>query len=142
MENDYIAKSSISIDVTATELWNALVNPEIIKQFMFGTEVNSSWAEGDPITWKGLWEGKQYEDKGVILKALPGSLLQYTHFSPLAGLPDLPENYHTMTFEITETKETTILELSQDNNSTEKGQKHSESMWEAMLVNLKKILEK
>lgn len=142
MNKDFIAKSSISIDVSATKVWDALVNPDTIEQYMFGTKVISNWAEGGPITWKGLWEGKPYEDKGVILKVVPFRFLQYTHFSPLAGLPDVPENYHTMTFEITEKETYTFLSLSQDNNPTEKGQKHSESMWEAMLVGLKKLLEK
>ncbi|MDB5102899.1 MAG: ATPase [Fibrobacteres bacterium] len=142
MKKDYIAKTSISIDVAAAEVWDALVNPDTIKQYMFGTEVDSNWVEGNPITWSGMWEGKPYKDQGVILKVVPFRFLQYTHFSPLAGLPDAPENYHTMKFEITKKEAFTFLSLSQDNNPTEKGQKHSESMWDAMLIGLKELLEK
>ena len=142
MKTDYIAKASVDIKVSAAEVWEALVNPSTIKQYMFGTDVASSWKVGDPITWKGMWEGKPYEDKGVILELIPCKLLKYTHFSPLAGLPELPENYHTMTYMITEAGSKTFLTLTQDNNPTEKGQAHSEKMWGSMLAGLKILLEK
>ena len=68
MENEmYIAKVSTTINAPITKVWDALTNPEIIRQFMFGTEVVSEWSKGSPIVWKGTWEGKPYEDKGVIL---------------------------------------------------------------------------
>jgi len=60
---------------------------------MFGTNAVSDWKEGSPIVWKGEWMGKKYEDRGVILKLEPGNMIQYSHFSPLTGQPDLPENY-------------------------------------------------
>jgi hypothetical protein len=40
-------------------------------QYMFGTNVISDWQEGSPILWKGEWQGKKYEDLGVILKLEP-----------------------------------------------------------------------
>jgi hypothetical protein len=68
---------------------------------MFGIEVVSEWKEGSQIVWKGEWQGKSYEGKGVILKLKRNSLIQYSHFSPLSGKPDLPENYHTVTIKLT-----------------------------------------
>ena len=65
----------------------ALVDPAAIKQYMFGTTVESDWREGSSIVWKGEWQGRAYEDKGVILRLEPGRLLQYSHFSPLSGAP-------------------------------------------------------
>ena len=41
---------------------------------MFGTDAVSDWKEGSPITWKGEWEGKHYEDRGVILRLEPERL--------------------------------------------------------------------
>jgi uncharacterized protein YndB with AHSA1/START domain len=97
---DTVAKSSIMIDAPAAQVWVALVNPAAIKQYMFGTNVISDWKKGSSILWKGEWNGKSYEDKGVIRKLKPGRTLQYTHFSPLSGLPDRPENYHTVTIQL------------------------------------------
>jgi uncharacterized protein YndB with AHSA1/START domain len=41
-----IAKATIFINVPADKVWNALTNPEVIKQYMFGTTVVSDWKEG------------------------------------------------------------------------------------------------
>lgn len=136
-----IAKASTTVDAPIAKVWDALTNPEVIKQFMFGTETVSEWKEGSPIVWKGMWEGKSYEDKGVILKIEPQRMLQYSHFSPLSGAPDVPENYHTLTYELSKKGDKTLVVLSQDNNSTEEAREHSQKMWEMMLVSLKNVLE-
>ena len=47
-----IAKASISIDASVDRVWNALTNPDIIKQYMFGAKVISDWNEGSPIVWR------------------------------------------------------------------------------------------
>jgi len=142
MKNDLMAKASVTIDALISKVWDALVNPEAIKEYMFGTDVVSDWRDGSPITWKGKWQGKAYEDKGVIRQLEPGRLLQYTHFSPLSGLPDQPENYHTVTIELIDTGTQTMVCLAQDNNSTEEAREHSEKNWGTMLTGLKTFLEK
>src|SRR5205807_9908914 len=55
-----------------------------------------------PITWKGEWQGKTYEDKGTVLAVEPNKLLRITHWSPMGGSEDKPENYHTVTYELAE----------------------------------------
>ena len=87
---------------------------------MFGTTVISDWSEGSKIIWQGEWKGKTHEDKGTILKIIPGKQLQYSHFSPLTGLEDSPENYHTVTIGLRESNNQTLVSLSQENNATEK----------------------
>lgn len=141
MQNNLIAKASTTIDVPVAKVWDALVNPEAIKQYMFGTNVISDWEEGSPIMWRGEWQGKAYEDKGEICQIKPERILQYSHFSPLSGLPDQPENYHTVTIELSETGNQTLVALSQDNNATEEACEHSEKNWGMMLAGLKKFLE-
>jgi len=88
------------------------------------------------------WKGKPYQDKGRILKVEPRRKLQYSHFSPLSGLPDTPENYHTVTIELAEARGQTRVVLSQDNNATEEAREHSQQNWKGMLEGLKKLLEK
>ncbi len=118
------------------------MSPAAIKQYMFGTEVNSAWREGAPITWKGNWKGKPYEDKGTIRRIEPEARLEYTHFSPLSGQPDRPENYHTVIVELAEEGDGTRLSLSQDGNADEDGREHAEENWKAMLAGLKKYVER
>lgn len=141
MNKGLIAAQSIVINAPIEKIWDALVNPDLIKQYMFGTNVMSEWKEGSAITWKGEWQGKAYEDKGVILKLDKPHLLKYSHFSPLTGEPDLPENYHTVTIELSDQDGAVKVDLRQDNNATQEAKDHSEKNWGMMLVDLKKLVE-
>jgi len=136
-----IAKQSVRVNAPASKVWDALVNPAKVKQYMFGATVVSEWTPGSAITFTGEWQGKAYQDKGVILRAEPGRILEYTYFSPLSGLPDTPDNYHTVTIELSEQGQATTLTLSQDNNPTEQAREHSEKNWGVMLATLKKVVE-
>jgi uncharacterized protein YndB with AHSA1/START domain len=141
MNKGLIAAQSIVINAPIEKIWDALVNPDLIKQYMFGTNVMSEWKEGSAITWKGEWQGKAYEDKGVILKLDKPHLLKYSHFSPLTGEPDLSENYHTVTIELSDQDGAVKVRLRQDNNATQEAKDHSEKNWGMMLADLKKLVE-
>jgi uncharacterized protein YndB with AHSA1/START domain len=137
-----IAKASITVDAPVAKVWSAFVNPKMIKQYMFGTDVITDWTAGSSIIWKAEWQGKQYVDKGRILKIEEERMIQYNHYSPLSGIPDMPENYHTVTVELSNKGRLTNVSLSQDNNATEQTREHSEKNWKIMLGSLKKLLEK
>lgn len=138
---NYVAKAQTEIATPVEKVWEALVDPALIKEYMFGTDAISEWREGAPITWKGEWQGKAYEDRGVILQLKPNRVLQYSHFSPLSGQPDLPENYHTVTVELSPTERGTSIRLSQDNNASDEEREHSEQNWGMMLGRLKSVVE-
>jgi len=142
VSHDLIARASLTVDAPRAKVWDALVNPKAIKQYMFGATVVSDWREGSPIVWKGEWQGKAYEDKGTILEVEPGRTLRYSHFSPLSGLPDEPGNYHAVTIELSDEGNQTRVALAQDNNPTDEARVHSEKNWGMMLAALKKFLER
>ena len=137
----YVAKAQTIINAIPDKVWNALINPEMIKKYMFGTTPISDWKEGSKIIWKGEWDGKSYEDKGKILQLDNQKKLQYSHYSPLSGLNDNPENYHIVTIDLTKKENETIVTLIQDNNPDEKTKEHSEKNWKMTLASLKKLLE-
>jgi uncharacterized protein YndB with AHSA1/START domain len=141
MKDAFIAHAHVEINAPIAKVWDALVDPALIKHYMFGTNVVSDWREGAPIVWKGEWQGKPYEDKGTILQFKPQLVLQYSHFSPLAGQADVPENYHTVTIELSHGGAGTIVSLSQDNNATDEEREHAEQNWGTMLDSLKRFLE-
>ena len=141
MTQDLLARATINIDAPRSEVWTALVSPEAARVYMFGTELRSDWKKGSPITWEGLWEGKHYKDKGTILEVEPGYRLRYSHFSPLSGQPDRPENHHTVSIELSDSGDGTDVTLTQDNNTSEIARVHSEKNWGTMLAMLKQYLE-
>ena len=142
MSANLIAKASTSISAPASRVWEALTNPEIIKQYLFGTQAVSDWKEGSSLEFKGEWEGKKYLDKGIILKSEPEKLFQYTYLSSFSNLPDLPENYANVTYELHEDDGETMLIVKQENVANEEARKHSEKNWEYVLKTLKDLLEK
>jgi uncharacterized protein YndB with AHSA1/START domain len=141
MENNFVARADININASLEDVWNALVDPEAIHQYMFGATVVTDWRQGSPIVWRGTWEGRPFEDKGEILQLMPGEMLQYSHFSPLSGDADLPENYHTVTVDLSQRGEQTHVGLAQDGNASDEERQHAEENWGMMLSSLKNYLE-
>jgi uncharacterized protein YndB with AHSA1/START domain len=115
MSQDLIAQATISIAAPKSEVWNALVSPAAIRQYMFGTEVVSTWKKGSPITWEGEWEGKHYKDKGVILENQRETQLRYTHWSPNSAFRPARE-LPTVAIELEDEGDETRVTLTQDNN--------------------------
>jgi uncharacterized protein YndB with AHSA1/START domain len=137
-----VATSTITIDAPADRVWKVITDPAAVKEFMFGADLETDWTEGSPILWRGEWEGKSYEDKGEILEVDPGRRLVHTHFSPLGGEEDKPENYHTLTWTLENRDGATRLTLSQDNNANEDAAEHSKGMWDMLVADVKKIAER
>ncbi len=141
MEKKLVARASITVKASSARVWAALITPALIKKYFFGSDIVTDWRVGSPILYRGEWQRRAYDDKGRILKFEPEKLLATTHWSPLSGVPDTPENYHTVTYEIVPQGEATKVLLTQDNNASEEEKSHSEQNWKAVLEGLKKLLE-
>lgn len=109
--------------------------------FASSRRTGADWKPGSRITWKGEYEGKEYEDRGEIVEVAEERRLKVTHFSPLSGDEDLPENYHTLLYELEENDGITHVSLSQDNNRSEEAAEHSRTNWETVLSGLKQVVE-
>jgi uncharacterized protein YndB with AHSA1/START domain len=137
----YLAVAEAEIGAAPARVWEVLTDPGRLKELWFGAEVETDWKQGSPITWSGEWEGKSYQDKGEILAIDPERLLRLTHYSPLGGQPDVPENYHTLTYTLDGDGTTTRLKLTQDNNASEDEARHSQGMWEMLVAKVKEAAE-
>ncbi|HJQ08088.1 MAG TPA: SRPBCC domain-containing protein [Candidatus Saccharimonadales bacterium] len=142
MSNSFTATKSIIINATSTIVWKALTSPEIVKQYMFDAEVVSDWQPGSSLIYKGMWEGKPYEDKGTIIEIEPERLLRATYYSALSGLEDKPENYNTVTYKLTAGDGSTKLTVIQDNNPTQEAADKAAENWGMVLKTIKQLLEK
>ncbi|TME95866.1 MAG: ATPase [Chloroflexi bacterium] len=142
MTRGFEAINKVTIDAPQADVWDALTNPAKVKEYLHGTEMSTDWKEGSPIYWRGEWKGKPYEDKGKVLEVKPQRLLKYTHWSPLGGSEDKPENYHTVVYELAGDDGKTTLTLRQDNNpSQEEAEKMAKNNWGPVLEGLKEIAE-
>jgi uncharacterized protein YndB with AHSA1/START domain len=142
MNKGFIATASTTIRAPVTRVWQALTDPALIKQYLFGTDVTTDWKIGSPIIYRGEWQGRPYEDKGRILEFEPGKRIVSTYYSSMSGLPDIPENYQTVRYELSGDGDQTDLTITQDNNPSRKDAEHSEQNWKMVLDGMKKLLER
>jgi uncharacterized protein YndB with AHSA1/START domain len=141
MKARYFAAATAIVQANPHQVWQALTDPAIIKQFMFGSTVTTDWHVGSPITFAGEWEGKPYEDKGEIIRAMPDKCLTMTYYSPLSGKEDSPENYQAVGYLICENKNGTELFVVQDNAASKEEAEQSQQNWQMVLASMKKLLE-
>lgn len=136
------ATASILLNTTPQRVWEALTDPEQIKEYLFGTTTTTDWKKGSPITYKGEWEGKAYEDKGTIIDIQPEKLLHTTYYSSMSGKDDKPENYSNVIYKLDAEGDKTRLTITQDNAGDEASKEHSQNNWNMVLESLKKLVEK
>lgn len=138
---EFTAKASIHIDASKEEIWEALVNPEMVKKYFYGTTLITDWKVGSPIIFRGEWQGKTYEDKGNVLEFVPLQKLVYNYWSTMSGLPDQPELYQIVTYELTDSPKGTLVSITQENLDSEKRMHHAEESWRPVLEGLRKLAE-
>ena len=148
MDQSLFVKNSIAIHAPATKVWDALINPEQTKKYMFGCETVSDWKPGSELLWKGNYEGKEMVFvKGRIVEIDPGKFLSYTTIDPNAAIADRAENYLTVTYELEEENGITTLLITQgDYSKVGDGEKrYNETIdgggWQPILDQIKKLVE-
>jgi uncharacterized protein YndB with AHSA1/START domain len=137
-----VAPARVAVAATPERVWQALTDPDEIAQYMFGSRVETDWQPGSPITWSGEYDGRPYQDKGEVLEAVPGKRLAVTHYSALGGDADLPENYHTVRYELAATGSGTTLTLTQDGSTSEEQARQFSRNWQGMLDGLRQVVER
>jgi len=135
-------KTTITFDEPIAKVWKGLTDPRIVKQYFFGTNLKSDWKVGSRITFSGEWEGKTYEDGGIILEIDPPKLLKYTYWSSMSGTEDRPENYNNITYDLDEKDEVTTLIITQEGVKNQEALEHSEQNWKSVFGGLNAILKK
>jgi uncharacterized protein YndB with AHSA1/START domain len=149
MSQPLLVKSTITIDAPAPKVWDALVNPEQTKKYMFGCETVSDWKPGSSLLWKGNFEGVDLVAvKGFIKAIEPGKLLVYTVIDPNVGMEDIPENYLTVTYELSAKDGQTVLDVTQsgfelaaDGERRYKETYNNGEGWNPILIGIKKLVE-
>lgn len=142
MKHDLQVSKTILVNASATKVWKALTTPEIIKEYLYGTETLTDWKEGSAIVFQGEYEGHKYRDHGVILKNEPLKHLSYSYWSGFSGLEDKPENYSSVTY-VLESKDENTTEFTwiQKGYVSEENQKQSENSMHDFLMKFKEVAE-
>lgn len=139
---NFTASARVDIDAPRARVWQVLTDPDMIRAYLFGTEVTTNWKQGSPITYRGTWNDTPYEDKGVIKTIIPQKLLQSTYWSSFSHTEDKPENYAVVTYTLEDSGDKTTLQVTQDHCLTPESKAHSEENWTQVLNALKNLVEK
>jgi uncharacterized protein YndB with AHSA1/START domain len=143
MNHDLTVSKSIVVNAAPGKVWEALTNPEIIKEYLFGPETITDWKAGSEIVFQGEYNGIKYRDKGVVQKNVLQELLSYRYWSAFSGLEDKPENYSLVTYSLVDKgNNQTELTWAQQGFATREGYQHSMSGMDAFLKHIKDIIER
>ena len=66
------AQVSRTIPAKDADVWETLTSKAGMKAYMMGADVTTDWKVGSPITMKGEFNGKAFEDKGEVRSFEPG----------------------------------------------------------------------
>jgi len=142
MNKNLKVSKSIEINSNYEKVWDALINPEKIKVYLFGTETITDWKIGSPIIFQGEYEGHKYKDKGNVMENIENQILKYDYWSGFSGLEDKPENYSIVTYHIENVSDNQVkFTWTQEGFANEEGQQHSENGLFGMLEQIKKLVE-
>jgi uncharacterized protein YndB with AHSA1/START domain len=140
MPASFTAAKSIDLPVPPAKVWEALVTPEIISQYMFGAKVTGDWRVGGTVTYSGEWDGTPFEDRGTVVAIDPPYLLKVNYWSAMSGLPNQAENRQLITYTLEQQGTGTRLTVTQSNNPTREAADAAEGNWGMTLETLKGIL--
>ena len=143
MDHYLRTSASIIIESTKENVWEALISPESIAKYLYGTETVSTWEEGSEIVFQGEYEGWKYKDKGIIRAFNPNEQLSYTYWTQFNNLDDLDENYSLVKVDIKPTEKESEVELtwSQAGYKNKANRDRSQEGLGDLLKRLKSVVE-
>lgn len=136
-----------SINTAPEKVWDALVNPDKIAQYMFGSRAESSWQKGDDLKFYMEKDGhRALVVHGSIVEIEKPRLLEHTLFPSTWDMEDIPENYLTVRYLIRPEGSGSKLEITQTGfeNAAQGEKRYKDVMegWKAALPKLKEVAEK
>ncbi len=138
--------TEISINASPEAVWDALVNPAKISQYMFGSQAESSWQKGDDLKFFMEKDGEQLLlVHGSIVEIDRPRLLEHTLFPSTWEMEDVPENYLSVRYLISPDGDGSHLSITQSGfEHAAQGEKRYQDVakgWEATLPKLKEVAE-
>ena len=133
--------STIKLNASPDKVWDALTNPEKVKLWQYGSDLQTSWEIGTSIKFVTKWEDKVFEQWGTVLEFTPLTKLSYSLFAPRPDLEDKPENYFIMNYVLTAENGQTKLEIIQEDNRPNAVQEEPQGEENPILQTLKKLVE-
>ena len=141
MDKNLEIVKSRQINANASKVWEILTETSSDWNGV-KIETQSEWLPNSDIIFSFTWDGKEYADKGKIIRFDKEVAFSYTYWSAFSGLPDQSENYSKIDFSLQPNENGVNLKLTHSNFATETMYEHSDKNWEETLDNIKTRCEK
>lgn len=136
---------SKAIAAPATVVWKTLTLSSLVEQWLPIPEVSmqivSDWQVGATILFNGVWHGRPYQDKGIIICCDEAALLRYRYWTEMSELPDRLHNYTTVEFRLLPATMGTNLELRHSGLMSYEMYGHANFYWTHAMERIKRVAE-
>jgi uncharacterized protein YndB with AHSA1/START domain len=90
MNHNLVVSKSVEINAAPAKVWQALTDPALIQEYLYGTETITDWKPGSEVVFRGEYQGHKYRDRGVVQQNILNELISYTYWTGFSGLEDKP----------------------------------------------------
>lgn len=140
-----VIEKNVVIAAPPAVVWNALTDPAAMRVWMgeaeMAIEVDTDWRPGSPIVIRGVHHGP-FRNHGIVLDAVPGALLRYTHLSSVSGLADVADHYSVIAFALDGAEGGTVVRLTVERFATDIIYRHLDLYWRGTMDVLKAFVER
>lgn len=141
----HVIEKTVVVAAPPPAVWHALTDPAAMRVWMgepeMAIDVATDWRPGSPIVLSGVHHGP-FRNHGIVLDAVPGALLRYTHLSSVSGLADVPEHYSVIAFVLDAADGGTAVRLTVERFSTDTIYRHLSLYWRGTMDVFKAYAER
>ncbi len=137
----HTASVSVTIRAPLERVWDAITQPAIVKQYFFGTDLDTDWRVGSSVFFRGEWQGKRYEDRGTVLAYEPMKALAFNYWSSFSGTQDATETRQIVRYRLEPVPDGIRVTVDQSNVASQAIADHSAENWRGVLDGMKRLLE-
>lgn len=127
---------TITINAPTEIVWQNLTLPALMKKWIgepeMQIEISTNWQIGSLINITGFHH-VHFQNTGTVLQFKPHQTIQYSHLSSVSKLPNTPESYTIITFQLKPKGQLTQLTVQINNFPTESIFKHLNFYWETTI---------
>jgi uncharacterized protein YndB with AHSA1/START domain len=137
-------KYEIYIEGTLEQVWNALVQPEYVKQLYMGSVIESTFQEGDSFAYVG--PGAEGETTthvfGTVISYKANKELSFSHYTGKAYNPETQMYPSYITYQLEKIGKTVKLTLIHDRwKENDPSYEGSKKAWPMILSSTKSLIE-
>ena len=141
----HVIEKTVVVAASPAAVWDALTDPAAMRVWMgepeMAIDVATDWRPGAPIVISGVHHGP-FRNLGIVLDAVPGALLRYTHLSSVSALADVPEHYSVIAFALDAAEGGTSVRLMVERFATETIYRHLDLYWRGTMEVFKAFVER